>query len=57
MAFSEDETAYLYSASLGRLATVDSDGQPDVVPVTVEFDGRSTRRVSASAAARSATSM
>lgn len=39
MAFTEDETAYLQSNGLGRLATVDRDGQPDVVPVAVEFDG------------------
>jgi pyridoxamine 5'-phosphate oxidase family protein len=39
MSFSEDETTYLQAHPLGRLATVDPDGQPDVVPVTVEFDG------------------
>jgi pyridoxamine 5'-phosphate oxidase family protein len=39
MSFAEEEIAYLYSHSLGRLATVDPDGQPDVVPVNVEFDG------------------
>jgi pyridoxamine 5'-phosphate oxidase family protein len=39
MAFTEDEVAYLNSQPLGRLATVDADGQPDVVPVGFEFDG------------------
>lgn len=39
MAFTDDETAYLYSHPMGRLATVSADGQPDVVPVAVEFDG------------------
>jgi len=39
MAFTEDEAAYLKSQSLARLATVDADGQPDVVPVGFEFDG------------------
>ena len=39
MAFTEDEVAYLNSQPLARLATVDADGQPDVVPVGFEFDG------------------
>jgi pyridoxamine 5'-phosphate oxidase family protein len=39
MAFTEQEIAYLQSQGLGRLATVGADGQPDVVPVAVEFDG------------------
>jgi pyridoxamine 5'-phosphate oxidase family protein len=39
MAFTEDEIAYLRSQPLGRLATLGGDGQPDVVPVAVEFDG------------------
>ena len=39
MSFSPDEMAYLSSNGMGRLATVDSHGQPDVVPVAVEFDG------------------
>ena len=34
-----DEVAYLKSQPLARLATVDADGQPDVVPVGFEFDG------------------
>lgn len=39
MAFTDDEIAYLRSQPLARIATVDSDGQPDVVPVGFEFDG------------------
>ena len=39
MSFSEEETAYLRSQRLARLATVSQDGQPDVVPVGFEFDG------------------
>lgn len=39
MSFTEEEIAYLESQGLGRLATVGPDGQPDVVPVAVEFDG------------------
>ena len=39
MAFTEDEVAYLKSQPLARLATVDADGQPDVVPVGFELDG------------------
>lgn len=39
MSFSADEVAYLASNGMGRIATVDSGGQPDVVPVAVEFDG------------------
>ena len=40
MSFSEQEIAYLRSQQLARLATVSADGQPDVVPVGFEFDGR-----------------
>ncbi|PZG27571.1 PPOX class F420-dependent oxidoreductase [Spongiactinospora gelatinilytica] len=39
MSFTEEEIEYLRSQSLGRLATVGGDGQPDVVPVAVEYDG------------------
>ena len=39
MAFSDDEIAYLQSQPLARLATVNADGQPDVVPVAFELDG------------------
>jgi pyridoxamine 5'-phosphate oxidase family protein len=40
VAFSDDELRFLRSQPLGRLATVSSRGQPDVVPVAVEYDGR-----------------
>ena len=40
MSFSDEEVAYLRSQRLARLATVAPDGQPDVVPVGFEFDGR-----------------
>jgi pyridoxamine 5'-phosphate oxidase family protein len=39
MAFTEDEAAYLNSQPLAMIATVGSDGQPDVTPVSFEFDG------------------
>lgn len=39
LAFTPDEIEYLASQPLARLATVGPDGQPDVVPVAVEFDG------------------
>jgi pyridoxamine 5'-phosphate oxidase family protein len=39
MAFTEEEIAYLRSQPLARMATVDADGQPDVVPVGLEVDG------------------
>jgi pyridoxamine 5'-phosphate oxidase family protein len=39
MAFTDEEIAYIKSQPLARVATVSSDGQPDVVPVTFEFDG------------------
>jgi pyridoxamine 5'-phosphate oxidase family protein len=38
MSFADDEVAYLRSQRLARIATVSSDGQPDVVPVGFEFD-------------------
>lgn len=38
--FTEREVAYLKSQPLARLATVTLDGQPDVVPVGFDFDGR-----------------
>ena len=37
--FSENETKYLFDNRLGRLATVSSDNQPHVVPVSYNFDG------------------
>jgi pyridoxamine 5'-phosphate oxidase family protein len=39
VSFSEEETAYLRSQRLARIATVSAIGQPDVVPVGFEFDG------------------
>jgi pyridoxamine 5'-phosphate oxidase family protein len=39
VSFTEEEITYLRSQSLARLATVSADGQPDVVPVALEFDG------------------
>ncbi len=39
MAFTEEEVAYMGSQRLARIATVDDDGQPDVVPVAFEYDG------------------
>jgi pyridoxamine 5'-phosphate oxidase family protein len=39
MSFTEEEIAYLRSQPIARFATVDADGQPDVVPVGFEFDG------------------
>jgi PPOX class F420-dependent enzyme/OxyR family protein len=36
-----EETAYLRAQPLARLATLSADGQPDVVPVSFEFDGES----------------
>lgn len=37
--FDDAETAYLRSQPLARIATVGSGEQPDVVPVSFEFDG------------------
>src|SRR5215207_1692237 len=39
MSFTAEELAYLRSQPLARLATHDAAGQPDVVPVSFEFDG------------------
>ncbi|WP_117211898.1 PPOX class F420-dependent oxidoreductase [Allorhizocola rhizosphaerae] len=39
MSFTEEEVEYLRSQMTARLATVAPDGQPDVVPVALEFDG------------------
>ncbi len=38
--FSEPEIQYLKSQRLARIATVSKKGQPDVVPVGFEFDGK-----------------
>jgi pyridoxamine 5'-phosphate oxidase family protein len=37
--FTEQEIAYLREQPLARLATVNEDGQPDVVPLAFEYDG------------------
>jgi pyridoxamine 5'-phosphate oxidase family protein len=37
---SEPEINYLKSQSLVRIATVSGDGQPDLVPVRLDFDGK-----------------
>jgi len=39
MSFTEEEIAYIRSQPLARLSTVDTEGQPDVVPVGLEWDG------------------
>ena len=39
MTFTAEEVAYIRSQPLARVATVSGEGQPDVVPVTFEFDG------------------
>ena len=39
MAFTQNEVTYLKSQPLARIATVGSDGQPDVTPASFEFDG------------------
>jgi pyridoxamine 5'-phosphate oxidase family protein len=38
--FSEEESNYLCQQRLGRIATCTHDGQPHVVPVVYEFDGK-----------------
>lgn len=43
MTFTDDELAYLRSQPLGRLATVNADGQPDVVPVAFEVGTEADR--------------
>lgn len=37
--FSDNELAYLKSQKVARIATVSKVGQPDLVPVVLEFDG------------------
>jgi pyridoxamine 5'-phosphate oxidase family protein len=39
MSFTDEEIAYLRSQMTARFATVEPDGQPDVVPVALEYDG------------------
>ena len=38
--FSDSEVSYLKSQRLARIATVSPKGQPDVVPVAFQFDGK-----------------
>lgn len=40
MTFNDQEIDYITSHPLARVATVSSDGQPDIVPIVIEFDGR-----------------
>jgi pyridoxamine 5'-phosphate oxidase family protein len=40
MSFTEEEIAYLRTQRLARIATVAADGQPDVMPVGYQFDGK-----------------
>ena len=40
MSFTDDEITYLRSQRLARIATVAADGQPDVMPVGYQFDGK-----------------
>ena len=39
MTFTDDEVEFISSHGIARLATLGEDGQPDVVPVAIEFDG------------------
>jgi pyridoxamine 5'-phosphate oxidase family protein len=39
MLFSQKELAYLKSQRLARIATVSTNGEPDVAPVAFTFDG------------------
>ncbi len=39
MTFTDEETKFLRSHGIARLATLGEDEQPDVVPVACEFDG------------------
>jgi pyridoxamine 5'-phosphate oxidase family protein len=40
MSLTEEEIAYLRTQRLARIATVAADGQPDVMPVGYQFDGK-----------------
>jgi pyridoxamine 5'-phosphate oxidase family protein len=40
MFFSAKELGYLKTQRLGQIATVSKDQQPDVAPVSCEFDGK-----------------
>ena len=39
MSFTDEERTYIATQPLARIATVAKDGQPDVTPVTFDFDG------------------
>jgi pyridoxamine 5'-phosphate oxidase family protein len=39
VSFTDEEIAFLRSQPLARVATVSTDGQPDVVPLAFEYDG------------------
>jgi pyridoxamine 5'-phosphate oxidase family protein len=39
LSFTDEEIAYMRTQPIARLSTVAADGQPDVVPVSFEFDG------------------
>ena len=40
MSFTDEEIEYLRTQRLARLASVAADGQPDVMPVGYQFDGK-----------------
>jgi pyridoxamine 5'-phosphate oxidase family protein len=40
MSFNQEEVVYLQGQRLARIATVAPDGQPDVMPVGYQFDGK-----------------
>src|SRR5690606_14608557 len=40
MGFTPEEIDYIRSQPVGRVGTVGSDGQPDVAPNGIEYDGR-----------------
>jgi pyridoxamine 5'-phosphate oxidase family protein len=39
VSFTEEEIAYMRGQPIARLSTVDAEDQPDVVPLSFEFDG------------------
>lgn len=39
MAFTQDELDYIRTQPVGRIGTAAADGQPDAVPVGIEYDG------------------
>jgi pyridoxamine 5'-phosphate oxidase family protein len=41
VSFTEQEVAYLRERPVAHLSTMGADGQPDVVPVALEYDGTS----------------